>query len=90
MTTSKFVRLLTVSRCGKFSFVLQVIFYAQLGKEEQSFTFDDVVDNLVQKLVHRHPHVFPEGQLRQNFPQGTTYSNDQLKAQRETIKQEGS
>jgi len=68
--------------------LFQVIFYAQLGKEEQSFVFDDVVDSIVQKLVRRHPHVFPEGQLRQHFPEGTTFSDDQIKAQWETIKQE--
>mgnify|MGYP000353776595 CR=1 FL=1 len=68
--------------------LFQVIFYAQLGKEEQSFNFADVVDNIVQKLVRRHPHVFPEGQLRQQFPKGTMFSDDQIKAQWETIKQE--
>jgi ATP diphosphatase len=68
--------------------LFQVIFYAQLGKEEQSFEFDDVVDNIVQKLVRRHPHVFPEGQLRKHFPEGTTFSDDQIKAQWEIIKQE--
>lgn len=68
--------------------LFQVIFYAQLGKEEQSFVFGDVVDNIVQKLVRRHPHVFPEGQLRKHFPEGTTFSDDQIKAQWETIKQE--
>jgi ATP diphosphatase len=68
--------------------LFQVIFYAQLGKEEQSFVFGDVVDNIVQKLVRRHPHVFPEGQLRKHFPDGTTFSDDQIKAQWETIKQE--
>jgi len=68
--------------------LFQVIFYAQLGKEEQSFVFGDVVDNIVQKLVRRHPHVFPEGQLRQHFPEGSTFSDDQIKAQWEIIKQE--
>jgi ATP diphosphatase len=68
--------------------LFQVIFYAQLGKEEQSFEFDDVVDSIVQKLVRRHPHVFPEGQLRKYFPEGTNFSDDQIKSQWETIKQE--
>ncbi len=44
--------------------LFQVIFYAQLGDEEQRFDLDAIVDNLVQKLVRRHPHVFPNGQLR--------------------------
>ncbi|MDK9559291.1 nucleoside triphosphate pyrophosphohydrolase [Marinobacter sp. M216] len=43
--------------------LFQVIFYTQMGKEDGHFDFDGVVDNLVRKLVRRHPHVFPEGTL---------------------------
>ncbi len=68
--------------------LFQVIFYSQLGKEEQSFVFDDVIDNIVKKLVRRHPHVFPEGQLRAYFPKGTQFSDDEIKSQWEKIKQE--
>lgn len=43
--------------------LFQVIFYSQIGAEKDLFSFDAVVDNLVRKLVRRHPHVFPEGTL---------------------------
>lgn len=38
--------------------LLQVLFYAEMAKEEQRFTIDDVLDRLSNKLVDRHPHVF--------------------------------
>ena len=38
--------------------LLQVLFYAQMAKEEGTFSIDDVLDRLSGKLVHRHPHVF--------------------------------
>jgi len=41
--------------------LFQVIFYAQLGREQQLFTFAELVHNLVSKLLRRHPHVFPSG-----------------------------
>lgn len=44
--------------------LFQVIFYAQLGREQQRFEWDEVVHNLVEKLLRRHPHVFPSGALR--------------------------
>ena len=44
--------------------LFQVIFYAQLGKEQQRFELAGVIDQLVQKLIRRHPHVFPDGSLR--------------------------
>jgi len=38
--------------------LLQVVFHAQIAKEEGRFTIDDVVKTLVRKLTLRHPHVF--------------------------------
>jgi MazG family protein len=38
--------------------LLQVLFYAEMAKEQSSFSIDDVLDRLSTKLVNRHPHVF--------------------------------
>lgn len=38
--------------------LLQVLFYAEMAKEENRFGIDDVLDRLSNKLVDRHPHVF--------------------------------
>jgi MazG family protein len=38
--------------------LLQVLFYAQMAKEESTFSIDEVIDRLSEKLVDRHPHVF--------------------------------
>lgn len=38
--------------------LLQVLFYAEMAKEQKSFSIDDVLDRLSSKLIHRHPHVF--------------------------------
>lgn len=43
--------------------LFQVIFYAQLGRERGLFSFSEVVDTLVSKLLRRHPHVFANGQI---------------------------
>ena len=42
--------------------LLQVLFYAQMAKEEGTFSIDDVLDRLSNKLVNRHPHVFGDVQ----------------------------
>ncbi|MGK0500109.1 MAG: ATP diphosphatase [Oceanicoccus sp.] len=44
--------------------LFQVVFYAQMGKEQQRFDFKDIAQALVDKLVRRHPHVFPQGSLQ--------------------------
>ena len=38
--------------------LLQVVFYAQIGKETGDFTIDDVLSCVCNKMIHRHPHVF--------------------------------
>ncbi len=40
--------------------LLQVLFHARVAEEagEDGFTIDDVAAGIVDKLVHRHPHVF--------------------------------
>ena len=43
--------------------LFQVIFYAQLGKEDGRFDFDSVVSGITEKLLRRHPHVFKDGEL---------------------------
>jgi len=65
--------------------LFQVIFYAQLGTERQMFSFDSIVDTLVNKLVRRHPHVFAGGEL-EGVAEGHT-SVEQVNASWEAIKQ---
>ena len=40
--------------------LLQVVMHAQIGKEEGTFTIDDVTDAVSRKMIERHPHVFGE------------------------------
>ncbi|MFZ7234677.1 nucleoside triphosphate pyrophosphohydrolase [Avibacterium avium] len=40
--------------------LLQVVFFSQLAKEDKLFTFDDVVNEVAEKILRRHPHVFGE------------------------------
>lgn len=67
--------------------LFQVIFYSQLGKEENRFEFTGVVSDLVAKLVRRHPHVFPDGTLHSRIDNRHTLPTD-VKARWEAIKQQ--
>ncbi|MCP5521619.1 MAG: nucleoside triphosphate pyrophosphohydrolase [Verrucomicrobiales bacterium] len=44
--------------------LLQVVFHAQMADERGAFDFNDVAQRLVDKLVHRHPHVFGDAEAR--------------------------
>ncbi|WP_417529786.1 nucleoside triphosphate pyrophosphohydrolase [Marinobacter lipolyticus] len=68
--------------------LFQVIFYTQMGREQGHFDFDSVVDNLVRKLVRRHPHVFPDGTLESRVDPDNRPGEAEIKASWERIKAE--
>nr|WP_240140697.1 nucleoside triphosphate pyrophosphohydrolase [Xanthomonas translucens] len=43
--------------------LLQVVFHAQMAREQGAFGFDDVVAAICDKMVRRHPHVFGDSQV---------------------------
>jgi ATP diphosphatase len=43
--------------------LFQVVYYSQLGREQALFDFAQVVHGITAKLIRRHPHVFPDGDL---------------------------
>lgn len=43
--------------------LLQVVMHAQIAKEEGLFTMEDVVNEVAEKMVRRHPHVFGEAEV---------------------------
>ena len=44
--------------------LFQVVFYAQLAKEQDYFEFDDILTALTDKLKRRHPHVFSDAKFK--------------------------
>lgn len=44
--------------------LLQVVFHCQLAHERGAFDFDEVCQRIVNKLIHRHPHVFGKNKLK--------------------------
>ena len=58
--------------------LFQIVFYAQLAQEQQLFDVNDVVLQLNEKLIRRHPHVFSS--------QDTPTTDAELAAQWQAIK----
>jgi len=58
--------------------LLQVVFQAQIFKEQEQFDFYDVVTGITDKLIRRHPHVFDR--------EGTSTPEDELDQQWDKIK----
>ena len=59
--------------------LFQVVFYARLGEEQQAFDFDAIADQVADKLIRRHPHVFGDA---------TFHTEAELSKNWESIKQQ--
>ncbi|SET62667.1 nucleoside triphosphate pyrophosphohydrolase [Thalassotalea agarivorans] len=59
--------------------LFQVIFYAQLGKEDERFDFDSIVATVCEKLIRRHPHVFANEQLQTDQEIKANWENEKAK-----------
>ncbi|CCK75647.1 MAG: nucleoside triphosphate pyrophosphohydrolase [Oleispira antarctica] len=68
--------------------LFQVIFYSQLGDEQTLFDFSSVIHVLVTKLVRRHPHVFPSGDLHAKRDLDSCPTDAEINAQWQIIKQQ--
>jgi len=68
--------------------LFQVIFYSQLGQEQQLFDFDKVVTAICEKLIRRHPHVFADSTLTTDAEIKANWENEKAKERAEKTIQE--
>ena len=55
----------TDNLCEELGDVLfQVMIHSEIEKEQGTFTVDDVVNGICEKMVRRHPHVFGDEKTR--------------------------
>ena len=47
--------------------LLQVVYHARMAQERSQFEFGDVVDAITRKMIRRHPHVFVDPSLKEEF-----------------------
>ena len=68
--------------------LFQIIFYTQLGVEDGLFDWDKVVNGITDKLVRRHPHVFPDGTLQSVRSANAVFDTKAINKKWEAIKQQ--
>ena len=68
--------------------LFQVIFYSQLGQEQQLFNFDSVVESICEKLIRRHPHVFSDTDLHTDEQIKANWENEKTKERQNKNKKE--
>jgi MazG family protein len=44
--------------------MLHLVFYAKIGTEQQQFTLEEAIHGICEKLIHRHPHIYGDIQVK--------------------------
>ncbi len=44
--------------------LLHIVFYAKIGEEKGAFDIGTVMNNLIEKLIYRHPHIFGDVKVK--------------------------
>ncbi len=44
--------------------LLHIVFYAKIGSEKSAFDIKDIIDNINEKLIYRHPHIFGDVKVK--------------------------
>lgn len=57
--------------------LLHIVFYAEIGSETQDFDIFKVTQNICEKLIYRHPHIF--GDVEANSPEKVMQNWEVLK-----------
>jgi len=57
--------------------MLHLVFYSKIGEEKNAFNVADVLNGICEKLIHRHPHIYGDVEVK---------SEEEVKANWERIK----
>ena len=57
--------------------MLHILFYARIGKEQQQFTLEEVLQQIAEKLINRHPHIY--GDVKVNDAEDVKRNWEKLK-----------
>ena len=70
--------------------LFQVVFYAQIAKEENRFDFEDVIQGIVSKMIARHPHVFADEEIGSADEQTLRWEEHKVRERRDEKHRNGS
>ncbi|MEJ7610169.1 MAG: nucleoside triphosphate pyrophosphohydrolase [Ferruginibacter sp.] len=55
--------------------LLHIVFYTRLGREQQQFTADEMINGICDKLINRHPHIYGNGKMAAGLEEVTDEEN---------------
>lgn len=65
--------------------LLHIVFYARIGSETRDFDIADVIDDICDKLISRHPHIYGDVQVADEEEVKQNWENLKLKEGKKSV-----
>jgi MazG family protein len=65
--------------------LLHIVFYAKIGNEEKKFTLTEVINNISDKLITRHPHVYGDVKVQDEEDVKKNWENLKLQEGKKSV-----
>jgi XTP/dITP diphosphohydrolase len=65
--------------------LLHIVFYAKIGSEQNQFTLEEVINNICEKLIARHPHVYGDVKVSNEEDVKKNWENLKLKEGKKSV-----
>lgn len=69
--------------------LFQIVFYAQIAKEEGRFEFDDITHAITEKMIRRHPHVFSDHKVETVEEQSRLWDEIKKNERKDIVQDDG-
>lgn len=67
--------------------LLHIVFYAKIGSETKDFDISDVINSICDKLIHRHPHIYSDVEVKDEMEVKQNWENLKLKEGKTSVLQ---
>ena len=65
--------------------LLHIVFYAKIGSETNDFDIADVANEICEKLIHRHPHIYGDLKVQDAKEVAQNWENIKLKEGKKSV-----
>ena len=65
--------------------LLHIVFYARIASETNDFDISDVINGVCDKLIHRHPHIYGDVQVKDELEVKKNWEKLKLKEGKESV-----
>lgn len=65
--------------------LLHIVFYAKIGSETTDFNITDVINGVCEKLIHRHPHIYGDVEVKDEEEVKTNWEKLKLKEGKKSV-----